>query len=84
MAFTNRPYEHPVSVRVNYQTINEITETKFLCVILDNKLCWDAHIKHISNKMSKSVVILKIFKYIFPNSALKTIYHSLIYPYFNY
>ena len=83
MAFTNSPYE-PVSVTVNNQTINEVTETKFLGVILDNKLCWDAHIKHISNKMSKSVSILKMLKYTFPTKALKTIYHSLIYPYFNY
>ena len=34
--------------------------------------------------MSKSVDILKILKHTFPTSALKTIYHSLIYPYFNY
>ena len=84
MVFTNSPRTDNVSITVNDHTITEITETKFLGVILDNKLCWDAHIKHISNKMSKSVAILKILKHTFPSSALKTIYHSLIYPYFNY
>ena len=73
-----------ITITANDQTISEITETKFLGVILDNKLCWDAHIKHISTKMSKSAAILKILKHTFPTSALKTIYHSLIYPYLNY
>ena len=87
MVFTNsRRYnsEKSITIKANDQIISEITETKFLGVILDNKLVWDAHIKHISNKMSKSVAILKLLKHTFPTSALKTIYHSLIYPYFNY
>ena len=87
MVFTNSHRAEPdksITISANDQTISEITETKFLGVILDNKLCWDAHIKHISNKMSKSVAILKILKHTFPTSALKTIYHSLIYPYLNY
>jgi len=84
MVFTNSPREGTVSITANNQIINEMTEIKFLGVILDNKLCWDAHIKHISTKISKSVSILKMLKYTFPTNALKTIYHSLIYPYFNY
>ena len=34
--------------------------------------------------MSKSVSILKMLKYTFPIRALKTLYYSLIYPYYNY
>merc|ERR1712179_865067 len=59
MVFTNIPRTHTVSITVNNQTIEEVAETKFLGVILDNKLSWDAHIKQISQKMSKSVSILK-------------------------
>ena len=70
MVFTNTPRTRTVSITVNNQTIEEVAETKFLGVILDNKLCWNAHIKHISQKMSKSVSILKMFKYTFPTSAL--------------
>ena len=47
MVFTNSPRTDNVSITVNDHTITEITETKFLGVILDNKLCWDAHIKYI-------------------------------------
>ena len=34
--------------------------------------------------MNKSVSILKILKYTFHIRALKTLYYSLIYPYYNY
>ena len=84
MLFTNRPRPESISLTVDNQTINEISETKFLGVFVDNKLRWDAHINHISQKVSKSVSILKMLKYTFPTSALKTLYYSLIYPYFNY
>ena len=84
MMFTNCRRPESISITVNNQTINEVCETKFLGVIVDNKLCWEAHINHISQKISKSVSILKMLKHTFPSSALKTLYHSLIYPYFNY
>ena len=84
MLFTNNIRDAAISITANGQSITEITETKFLGVILDNKLTWDAHIKYISQKISKSVSILRMLKYTFPTNALKTIYHSLIYPYYTY
>ena len=59
-------------------------ETSYLGVIIDNKLSWKAHINHISNKISKSVSLLKMLKYTFPIRILKSLYFSFVYPYFNY
>ena len=84
MLFTNRTRPQAISLNINGHSINEISETKFLGVMLDNKLSWDVHIKYIAKKISKSVSILRMLKHTFPSSALKTIYHSLIYPYYNY
>ena len=84
MLFTTSPRTQPISITANGKTINEISETKFLGVMLDNNLCWDVHINYISKKNSKSVSILRMLKHTFPSTALKTLYHSLIYPYFNY
>ena len=84
MLFTNKIPDAAISITANGQSITEITETKFLGVILDNKLTWEAHIKYISQKISKSVSILRMLKHTFPTNALKTIYHSLIYPYYTY
>ena len=59
MLFTNKAHQGNVSINANGQTIKEITEIKFLGVMLDNKLSWKAHINYISSKISKSVSILK-------------------------
>ena len=84
MLFTNRKRPQTISINVNGQTINEVTETKFLGVILDNNLNWNAHIKYISKKISKSVSVLKMLKHTFPCRILKSLYHSLVYPYYTY
>ena len=84
MVFTNNIRTHAVSLNIDGNTISETTETKFLGVILDNKLSWHAHVKHISNKISKSAAILRILRDIFPLNILKTLYLTLVFPYFNY
>ena len=58
MLFTNRARPDSISLNINNNVITEKSETKFLGVIVDNQLSWNAHIKHISNKISKSVAIL--------------------------
>ena len=84
MVFTNKKRPQNVSLNIGGTLINETNETKFLGLILDNKLSWHAHIKHISSKMSKSISILKYLKYVFPINVLKTLYHTLVFPYINY
>ena len=84
MLFTNRSRPLSISIQANDKTINEITEIKFLGVIIDNKLKWNAHINYITKKISKSVSILKMVKFTFPSDILKSIYYSLIYPYYTY
>ena len=41
---------------LNHSRIQEVKETKFLCVIIDDKLKWSAHIKYISKKNAKVLV----------------------------
>ena len=84
MLFTTRARPDTISILAKGQEINEVKEIKFLGVILDNDLKWDSHIEYISKKISKSVSILKMLKFSFPNNVLKNIYFSLIYPYFTY
>ena len=45
---------------INQTRIQEVKETKFLGVIIDNKLKWSAHIRYISKKNAKGIgIILK-------------------------
>ena len=84
MVFTNRKRQGNISIDINNHAINEIDERKFLGIMLDNKLKWQSHIKHISNKISKSVAILRYLKFTFPKYILKTLYLTLVYPYLIY
>ena len=84
MLFTNRARPDSISLNIDNNIITEKAETKFLGVIVDNQLSWNAHIKHISTKISKSVAILWLLRDIFPKHILKTLYLTLSYPYFNY
>ena len=84
MVFSNKRRTGTVSINVRGHTINEITETSYLGIIIDNKLSWKAHINYISHKISKSVSLLKMLKYSFPSRILKSLYYSFVYPYFSY
>ena len=84
MLFTNLARPEYISITAKGQTINEVKETKFLGIILDNKLKWNSHIEYISKKISKSISVLRLLKFTFPEKILKNIYFSLIYPYYTY
>ena len=70
MLFTNHVRSQSVRITAKGQTINEVTETRFLGVIFYSKLIWNVHINHISKKISRSVAILKILKFTFPSNVL--------------
>ena len=84
MMFTNMARPDSISLSIDNNTITEVSDTKFLGVLVDNQLNWNAHIKHITSKISKSVAILRILRDIFPKHILKTLYQTLTYPYLNY
>ena len=84
MLFTNRKRPQEVTLNVNGNSITEKVESKFLGVIVDNKLSWQPHIKYISNKISKSLSVLRYLRYSFPKYILKTLYLSLVLPYLTY
>ena len=64
--------------------IEEVTSTKFLGVIIDNRLTWNAHIAYISSKISKIIGIIRKAGPLLPLAARIQLYKSLILPYFTY
>ena len=69
---------------INQTRIQEVKETKFLCVIIDNKLKWSAHISYISKKVSKGIGIILKSRKVFSNETLLSLYHTFVYPYLSY
>ena len=84
MLFTNKTDNPSFQLQIQNIDIEVTNKCKFLGVIIDDKLLWKDHINYISNKISKSIGILKFLRYIYPKPILRMIYMSLIYSYLNY
>ena len=84
MLFTNKLGNLTLRLKINNIYLEDKAETCFLGVVIDRKLTWKQHVQHISNKISKTVALLRLLRHIFPKKILKLIYMSLIYSYLNY
>uniref|UniRef100_A0A8C6VZ07 Reverse transcriptase domain-containing protein n=1 Tax=Nothobranchius furzeri TaxID=105023 RepID=A0A8C6VZ07_NOTFU len=73
-----------VKLNLNNVEIERVNETKFLGVIIDDKLCWKSHIDHVKRKLSKSISILYKTRDLLHKSCLYLLYTSLCLPYRSY
>lgn len=71
-------------ISIDGQTIPITDETKFLGIVIDNKLSWKSHINYISNKVSKGIGILLRARQFLYGETLHMLYNYLIKPYFTY
>ena len=73
-----------VSITIDNTPIQKVTHTKFLGVIIDDKLSWSQHISHIRNKIAKSLGIILKARKVFTKNTLLSLYNTLVYPYLCY
>ena len=71
-------------IRINGQIVARVACTKFLGVLIDEKLSWANNIKSIKMKIAKGTGILNKAKLYVNLSTLVTLYHSFIYPHLTY
>ena len=60
----------------------DFTSTKFLGVVLDDRLSWRYHFDYISSSISRGIGILHKLKDALPNNVM--LYNTLVLPYINY
>ena len=85
MLFTPKGFSRNIDhINIDGQRIEEVRHTKFLGVILDNKLNWHAHCEYICGKMSKGIGIIIKARKVFNEATLLSLYNSLILPYLSY
>ena len=58
--------------------------TKFLGVIIDQNLNWKQQILHVKKKVSRGLGIIRKARKYLNYDALRTLYHSFVYPYLDY
>ena len=72
------------SISINKENITRVFQTKFLGVIIQSNLRWNAHISSIANKISKTIGVINKAKHALDTCHLKMLYQCLIEPYLNY
>ena len=65
------------NLSINNKIIKRVSQTKFLGVIIDDKLSWKPHILSLNKKLSSACGRIYRIKKCLPESLYKQIYHSL-------
>ena len=64
--------------------VERVSQMNFLGILMDSRLSFADHIKSISKKVSRGIGIMRKLSYIVPQSVLRTLYFTLVYPHITY
>ena len=84
MVFTRKKDKFNIQLTMEGHKLEQVSETKYLGVILDCKLNWSSHINFIRNKISRASYIISKIRYYVDLPILKMIYFSLVHPHLSY
>jgi len=71
-------------ISVNGSLLAQKSEINFLGIILDQSLSWRPHIQAVSNKISKSIGVLRKINRHLSRKVMLSLYNSLVLPYLQY
>ena len=71
-------------LRFNNNNVSQVSSQKHLGLTLDNRLTFDEHLTNVSNKISKTIGLLRKLQNILPRPALFTRYKRFIRPHLDY
>ena len=84
MIFSNIHFTEAFVPTVANIPIEHKVVAKFLCVLVDEKLLWNLHIKSIALKMSRNTGVLIKLKGILPQKVLLTLFQCFVQLQLNY
>ena len=84
MLFTRKNVSNRIDIVFDGKQIERVHTTKFLGVIIDDKLSWQHHVSHVCKKLNKSLAVINKVRYILNVDALKNLYTALVLPYLFY
>ena len=64
-------------LKIGETPLKQVSDTKFLGIIIDDKLTWNPQIQYIRRKLSSSIGILNRIKDSIPISLHTNLYHTL-------
>ena len=73
-----------IKLCINNVPIQQVDNTKFLGVIIDDDLNWSNNISYINSKIAKGIGIISRARQLFSKSALINLYYAFIFSYLIY
>ena len=81
----NKKYcKSSAKITIGDNDIIQVSSTKFLGVLIDERLSWSEHIKLVNNKVLKSIGIIRKIRDFISQEVLNILYYSLIHPHLSY
>ena len=85
MVFSGKKREdHPINLNIDGNFLDRVYTTKFLGIMIDDKLSWKDHIIYISKKISKGLGIIQKARKCLNSDTLLSLYYTFVYPYLTY
>ena len=85
MCFSAKNKSRPgISLQIDGEAIAEVNKSKFLGVVIDNKLSWKDHISFVCRKVARGIGVIIKARKVLHNESLKCLYYSFMYPYMIY
>ena len=84
MLFRSRSPEYEFQLRINDVVLPRVTATKFLGIVIDEKLCWKLHIQTVKSKLSSILPVMHKASKLINATGMHTLYCSLFHPYISY
>ena len=84
MIFSHKYINNVIDINITNRTISRVHTTKFLGVIIDEKLNWKEHINYIKTKLSKSISIMYKAREMLNKNSVRTLYCTLFLPFIDY
>ena len=76
--------KHNINLTLNDTLVEEKQVTKYLGVMIDNKLNWKFHIEHVRAKLARGNGIISKVRYYVNEQCLRNLYYSFIHSHINY
>ena len=84
MLFRSRPPDLELHLKINNAEIPKVTATKFLGIIIDDRLNWKPHIQSVKYKLSSILSIIYKASELITTAGMYTLYCSLFHPHISY
>ena len=85
MCFSAKNKPSPcISLQIDGEALAEVNKSKFLGVIIDNKLSWKDHISFVCRKVARGIGVIIKARKVLHSESMKCLYYSFIYPYMIY